>query len=65
MRWRLGEAGIDRRGLWIDDPAAGARFRLGLVGLDLAGDFYSRGQRRLAEEALSKPRLGVFVERRF
>lgn len=65
LRNELGETGVDHRGLWIDDPDTGTRARIGMVGLDMAYDLYARGEKRLAEEVVRKPRFGIFVSKTF
>ncbi len=65
IRALTGNAGIDRRGLWIDDAGAGFKFRLGEVGYDLAKMFTESWNTALSREALSKPYIGFTVQKSF
>ena len=60
-----GEAGIDRRGLWIDDRDTGTKFRLGEVSSNLATTFAEAGNTHLTREALAKPHVGFFFSKTF
>lgn len=57
--------GVDRRGLWIDDPDTGTKFRLGEVSVNLAMAMAEHGNVRAAREAMGRVHLGAFLERRF
>jgi hypothetical protein len=60
-----GEAGADRRGLWIDDKDTGTRVRLGEVSMEMAMTLAEQGNLSAAKQAISKPRIGFFWQRRF
>lgn len=50
LRALLGEAGIDTRGLWLDDRQQGWKFRLGDIQGELIHDAAERMDRRLVNE---------------
>lgn len=60
-----GQAGKDRRGLWVDDRLTGTRIRLGEVGNELAYTFAEQGNTRLMKEALKKPHFGLWFSKSF
>lgn len=62
---KTGEAGIDRRGLWVDDRHTGTKIRLGEVSANLAMTFAEAGQPRLVREALAKPHFGFYFSKTF
>jgi hypothetical protein len=60
-----GEAGADRRGLWINDKDTGTRVRLGEVGMEMAMTLAKQGNMRAAHEAMSKPHVGLWFSKEF
>jgi hypothetical protein len=60
-----GEAGADRRGLWVDDRDTGTKIRLGEVGREMAYNLYGQGNRRAAEQAMRKPHFGLWFSKTF
>lgn len=60
-----GEAGLDRRGLWVDDKHTGTRIRVGEVSGNLAQTFAEQGNMQLARECLKGPRLGFVFSKTF
>lgn len=60
-----GEAGADRRGLWIDDKDTGTRVRLGEVGMEMAMTLTEQGNIRAAREAMWKPHFGLWLSKTF
>lgn len=60
-----GEAGVDRRGLWVDDKRTGTKIRLGEVSSNMAMTFAEAGNARLAREAMSKPHFGLWFSKTF
>lgn len=62
---KTGQAGADRRGLWVDDRLTGTKARLGLVGYDLAEALTLQGNRQAARQALAKPHFGFRFSKEF
>ena len=60
-----GEAGVNRRGLWIDDRETGTRFRLGEIGMDMAYHLTEIGNTRAARQVMSKPHAGFIFSKSF
>lgn len=60
-----GHAGIDRRGVWVDDTITGTKFRIGEVSTNLAMTLTEHGNRRAAEEAMRRPHFGFWLSKEF
>ncbi len=59
-----GEAGLDRRGLWVDDKDTGFSLRLGEVGGLLARDLAPHNP-SASRQALSQPHAGLWFSKTF
>lgn len=53
------------RGLWIDDPDTGTKFRLGNVSYEMAAEFARHGNRRAMTDVMRHPHFGFWVEKTF
>lgn len=65
IRAHAGEAGRDRRGLWIDDADTGTRARLGEVGYEMAATLAGQGNIAAARQALARPHFGLWFSKTF
>lgn len=77
VRVKTGQAGIDKRGFWVNDRQSGLRVRLGDVSANLAGEFArTAADRRAASrdrqtamrevrKLATRPRFGLWISREF
>ena len=65
VRAHFGEAGRDRRGLWVDDPGTGTRIRLGEVGREMAATLAEQGNTPAMRQVMKKPHYGLWFSKTF
>jgi hypothetical protein len=65
IRAGAGQAGADARGLWVNDPDAGTRIRLGDIGREMAYNAFATGNARMGRELLQGPVIGLWFSKSF